>query len=155
MWHIALTFLALCVLLHRVEKIPSVQSLVATSSLPNIWGAVIALGFILISLWGFPHSPKAFIRMWMHLVFPAPDGPRVIMPWRTFWVSYSWISFRIQGACWISPNSSTYMEHDSSLMNIWTGGCKGIMSGTCFLCVMVETPWTKSCKLYMNVNLDI
>lgn len=34
------------VLLHNVENIPSVQSLVATSSLPNICDAVIALGFI-------------------------------------------------------------------------------------------------------------
>ena len=32
-------FLALCVLLQRVEKMPSVQSLVATSRRPNIWGA--------------------------------------------------------------------------------------------------------------------
>lgn len=36
------TFFALNVRLHRVEKIPSVQSLVETSSRPNIWGAVIA-----------------------------------------------------------------------------------------------------------------
>lgn len=35
-------FLNLRVLLHKVENIPSVQSLVATSSRPNIWGAVIA-----------------------------------------------------------------------------------------------------------------
>lgn len=34
------------VLLQSVENIPSVQSLVATSNLPNICGAVIALGFI-------------------------------------------------------------------------------------------------------------
>lgn len=75
-----LTFLVLWVLLHRVEKIPSVQSLVATSSRPNIWGALMALGFILSSLWGSPQSVIAFISMWIHLVFPAPVGPRVIMP---------------------------------------------------------------------------
>lgn len=103
-----LTFLVLWVLLHRVEKIPSVQSLVATSSRPNIWGAVIALGFILSSLWGSPQSVIAFISMWIHLVFPAPVGPRVIIPCRTRWVSNSWISFRIQGAWKISPVSSTY-----------------------------------------------
>lgn len=75
-----LPFLALRVLLHRVEKIPSVQSLVATSSRPNIWGAVIALGFILSSLWGSPQSVIAFIRIWIQQVFPAPLGPRVIIP---------------------------------------------------------------------------
>lgn len=103
-----LTFLVLWVLLHRVEKIPSVQSLVATSSRPNIWGALMALGFILSSLWGSPQSVIAFISMWIHLVFPAPVGPRVIMPCRTRWVSNSWISFSIQGAWKINPASSTY-----------------------------------------------
>lgn len=38
------------VLRQRAEKMPSVQSLVATSKRPNIWAAVIAFGFILISL---------------------------------------------------------------------------------------------------------
>ena len=47
--HTCSPFFARNVLRHRVEKIPSVQSLVATSSLPNICGAVMALGFILIS----------------------------------------------------------------------------------------------------------
>lgn len=51
-----LPFLALNVFLQRVENIPSVQSFVATSSRPNICGAVIALGFILISRCGFPQS---------------------------------------------------------------------------------------------------
>ena len=84
-------FLAFSDLLHSVEKIPSVQSLVATSRRPNIWGAVIALGFILISLWGAPQSVIDFIRTWIQQDLPAPLGPRVIMPWRTRWVSYSWI----------------------------------------------------------------
>lgn len=74
------TFLALRVFLHRVEKTPSVQSLVVTSSVPNICEAVTALGFILISRWGEPHSVMAFINVWMQVVFPAPLGPRVIMP---------------------------------------------------------------------------
>lgn len=38
------------------RKDPSVQSFVATSSRPNICGAVIALGFILISRCGLPQS---------------------------------------------------------------------------------------------------
>ena len=85
-------FLAFSVLLHRVEKIPSVQSLVATSSRPNICGAVIAFGFILSSLCGSPQSVMAFISTWMQQVLPAPDGPRVIIPWRTRWVSNSYRS---------------------------------------------------------------
>lgn len=73
-------FLVFRVFLHSVEKMPSVQSLVAASKRPNIWGAVMALGFILISLWGVPHSLKARIRMLMTAVFPAPLGPSVIRP---------------------------------------------------------------------------
>ena len=83
------TFFIFNVFLHRAEKIPSVQSLVATSSRPNICGAVIALGFILISLWGATHTLIAFIRVWIHVVLPEPLGPRAIMPCRTNCVSYS------------------------------------------------------------------
>lgn len=74
------TFLVLSVLLHRVEKMPSVQSLVVTSREPNICEAVMALGFILISRWGEPQSDMAFISVWMQVVFPAPLGPRAIIP---------------------------------------------------------------------------
>ena len=80
-------FLARSVFLHSVEKIPSVQSLVETSNRPNIWGAVMALGFILISLCGVPQSVIAFIKTWIQLVLPAPLGPSTIIPWRTRWVS--------------------------------------------------------------------
>ena len=62
----------------------------ATSRRPNIWGAVMALGFMRISRWGAPQSPMAFIKMLIHIVLPAPLGPRVIIPWRTRWVSYNW-----------------------------------------------------------------
>ena len=113
----AQTFLVLWVLLHRVEKIPSVQSLVATSRRPNICGAVMAFGFILISLCGSPHSVIAFIRVWIHLVLPAPLGPRVIMPWRTRWVSNSWINFRIHGSWWMRPASCTYNANKITCYN--------------------------------------
>lgn len=52
-------FFAFKVFLQSAENIPSVQSFVATSRRPNICGAVIALGFILISRWGCPQSMKA------------------------------------------------------------------------------------------------
>ena len=48
-----------------------------------------ALGFMRHSLWGSPQSVMAFISMWMQHVLPAPEGPRVIIPWRTRWVSNS------------------------------------------------------------------
>lgn len=83
-------FFALSVFRQSVEKIPSVQSLVATSRRPNIWGAVMALGFMRISRWGAPQSPMAFISMLIQTVLPAPLGPKVIIPWRTRWVSYNW-----------------------------------------------------------------
>jgi len=105
------TFFVLWVLLQRVEKIPSVQSLVATSRRPNICGAVIAFGFILISLCGSPQSVIAFINTRMHCVLPAPDGPRVIIPWRTHWVSYSWISFSTQAEWCTRPNSFTCSQN--------------------------------------------
>ena len=85
---------ARCVLLQSVEKIPSVQSLVATSRRPNICGAVMALGFILISRCAIPTSVNAFIKIWMQHVLPAPLGPRTIIPWRTRWVSNSWVKKR-------------------------------------------------------------
>ena len=73
--------------LHRVENMPSVQSLVAASNRPNICGAVIAFGFILISRCGWPVSPMAFISMLIQAVLPAPLGPNAIMPCRTLCVS--------------------------------------------------------------------
>ena len=80
MYVAAQTFFFLCERRHSVEKMPSVQSLVATSSRPNICGAVMAFGFILISLCGSPQSVIDFMSTLMHLVFPVPEGPRVIMP---------------------------------------------------------------------------
>ena len=37
-----------------------------------------------------PMAVKAFINTWIQLVLPEPLGPRVMMPCRTSWVSYSW-----------------------------------------------------------------
>lgn len=74
------TFFAFSVFLHRVEKTPSVQSLVATSNVPNICEAVMALGFMRISLCGVPQSVMALISVWMHVVLPVPLGPSVIIP---------------------------------------------------------------------------
>jgi hypothetical protein len=51
----------------------------------------------------------AFINMLIHLVLPAPLGPSVIIPWRTRWVSYNWMSFNIHGAWWTnSPELATW-----------------------------------------------
>ena len=73
-------FLDFIVFLHRAAKMPSHQSLVATSSLPNICGAVMDFGLSLYSLCGWPRAVSPPIRVWIHLVFPAPLGPRTIMP---------------------------------------------------------------------------
>ena len=77
-----LTFFVFSVRRQRVEKIPSVQSFVATSSRPNIWGAVMALGFIRISRCGAPHSVIAFIRMLM-------KGKSLYSQWSVLWQSWS------------------------------------------------------------------
>ena len=116
------TFLVLCVLRQRVEKMPSVQSLVATSRRPNICGAVMALGFMRISLCGTPHSVMDFMRVWMQRVLPAPEGPSVIMPWRTFWVSYSWINFSTHGVWWIRPPSATWTVSSCTSLQAWEAG---------------------------------
>lgn len=62
-------FLALKVFLQRLENIPSVQSFVATSRRPNICGAVIALGFILISRCGCPQSRQADHQIVLEFIF--------------------------------------------------------------------------------------
>lgn len=103
-------FLARSVFLQRVEKIPSVQSFVATSSLPNIWGAVMALGFILISLCGVPQSVMAFINTWIHAVLPAPLGPSTIMPWRTLWVSNNCKGSGITSTLNLQENTTVAVE---------------------------------------------
>ncbi len=130
------TFLVLWVLLHSVEKMPSVQSFVATSRRPNIWGAVMAFGFILISLCGAPHSVMAFMRTLMHLVLPAPDGPNVIIPWRTRWVSNSWIHFKIHAGQWIRFNSCT--------CNTLTHGNKISLLPCCSISLTQECVWLKN-----------
>jgi len=42
---------------------------------------------IISNLWGSPQSVIAFMRILMHFVFPAPLGPRAIIPCRTLCVS--------------------------------------------------------------------
>lgn len=52
-----------------------------------------------------------FISVWMHVVLPAPLGPRAIMPCRTLWVSNSWMTFSLHGGWLIKPASSTCQDH--------------------------------------------
>lgn len=59
---------------------PSVQSLVATSSLPNICGAVMAFGFIRYSKCMSPVLVRADSKQWMAAVLPDPVGPNIISP---------------------------------------------------------------------------
>jgi hypothetical protein len=63
--------------LQSEEKMPSLQSFVATSIFPNICPALIDLGFNLISLYGFPPCASDFIKMAMQDDFPVPLGPRI------------------------------------------------------------------------------
>lgn len=50
----------------------------------------------------------AFIKVWMQVVFPAPLGPRAIIPCLTRWVSNSWMTFSFQGGWLTKPASSTW-----------------------------------------------
>lgn len=58
-------------------------------------------------LWKLPHCVKAFIKICIQVVFPAPVGPRVIIPCLTLCVSYSCINFSTHGGWYINPASST------------------------------------------------
>eukprot|EP00834_Sanchytrium_tribonematis_P006512 NODE_486_length_6930_cov_0.478846.p2 type:complete len:122 gc:universal NODE_486_length_6930_cov_0.478846:5093-5458(+) len=77
------------VLRHKALKIPSVQSFVETSSLPNIWKSKIDLGFILTSLCGLFNIVNALSNVWIIFVLPLPVGPSIIIPCLTFCVSYN------------------------------------------------------------------
>ena len=52
----------------------------------------VTFGFILSSLCGKLSMHWAPMRVLMAVVFPAPDGPRDMIPQRTNPVSYSWIT---------------------------------------------------------------
>lgn len=71
-------FLTFKHLLHNVEKIPSVQSFVATSSRPNIWGAVID--------WNQANSPQpnSYDATGYHLLFPLTPSLN-LQPLLTFY----------------------------------------------------------------------
>lgn len=66
---------------------PSVQSLVATSRRPNIWGAVMALGFMRISLCGWPHSEGETqiiinnVRVSIQVYMSGTSGIRKLNKW--------------------------------------------------------------------------
>ena len=80
-------FWALAAFRQRTAKIPSVQSPVVASSRPNIWGAVMALGFIFQITCLVPSSVSAPARHSMMQVLPPPDGPTTMIPCRTRYVS--------------------------------------------------------------------
>lgn len=54
-----------------------------------------------------PSSVRAAARHSMMVVFPEPDGPTSMMPWRTRYVSYSWMHLFIQEGCACKPRSAT------------------------------------------------
>mmetsp|Transcript_60189 Transcript_60189/g.148008 ORF Transcript_60189/g.148008 Transcript_60189/m.148008 type:complete len:200 (-) Transcript_60189:261-860(-) len=74
---------ALVPLRHSTAKMPSVQSPVVGSSLPNICAAVTALGFILSTVCFSSVTLSAPASTSMAIVLPDPVGPTTPMPWRT------------------------------------------------------------------------
>jgi hypothetical protein len=59
---------------------------VAASSRPNIWGTVMALGFMRQMACRVPSSVSAAARHSISWVLPEPAGPTTMMPWRTFFI---------------------------------------------------------------------
>lgn len=86
---------------------PSVQSFVATSRRPNICVAVIAFGFMRISLIGSPIFESALASTRTHELLPAPDGPMMHRPWRTRYCSYICTTLRFQPSELMMPSSAT------------------------------------------------
>ena len=80
---------------------------VAASMRPNIWGAVMALGFMRHTAVLDPRLDNVAARQSMAALFPEPAGPTTMMPWRTRQVSYSCMTLLIQGPCFWRPRSST------------------------------------------------
>eukprot|EP00659_Diplonema_papillatum_P019139 gene19138-biopygen19404 len=104
---------------HSAEKIPSCQSPVPASSFPNICEAVIAFGFIRISLCFMPPSRSSMSHsdlstVWYIIVFPTPAGPTTINPCRTIFVSYSWTHFATQGGWKMRPDLWTWSRSAAS-----------------------------------------
>ena len=92
---------------HSTAKTPSVQSPVAASRRPNIWVAVSDLGFMRTTPVRTPVALSAAAKQSAMAVFPAPDGPTSMTPWRTAAVSYSCMALSSQGPCGWRPRSAT------------------------------------------------
>ena len=102
-------FLSLFALRHSCAKMPSVHSLATTSSEPNIWGAVIALGFMRSSRCGCPtitgrsgsgsHAARAACKISTIFDLPTPDGPTIMSECRTSAISCTWMILSNQEGC--------------------------------------------------------
>ena len=92
-------FLSLFARRHSCAKMPSVHSLATTSIAPNICGEVIALGFMVTILCGWPIMGatiasggttmpcSALCSTSMMVVLPVPLGPTHMSEWRTRHIS--------------------------------------------------------------------
>mmetsp|Transcript_29254 Transcript_29254/g.72343 ORF Transcript_29254/g.72343 Transcript_29254/m.72343 type:complete len:245 (+) Transcript_29254:3147-3881(+) len=98
-----LFFFSLAARRHSTANTPSVQSPVVGSMRPNICGAVMALGFIFQMTCLVPSSLSAPASVSQIAVLPAPVGPTSMMPWRTWYVSYSCTHLDSQLGCSCSP----------------------------------------------------
>mmetsp|Transcript_9300 Transcript_9300/g.39101 ORF Transcript_9300/g.39101 Transcript_9300/m.39101 type:complete len:245 (+) Transcript_9300:7149-7883(+) len=98
-----LFFFSLAALRQSTAKTPSVQSPVLASMRPNICGAVMALGFIFQMTCFTPVSVSAPASVSQIAVFPEPVGPTSMIPWRTWYVSYSCTHLASQVGCSCRP----------------------------------------------------
>ena len=90
---------------HSCEKMPSVQSPVDASSLPNICGAVMDLGFIFHTDVLVPRRVSVLATASMAVDLPLLEGPTTMMPWRTIELSYSCRHLSAQSAWYVQPTS--------------------------------------------------
>lgn len=107
-------FFALAARRHSTAKMPSVQSPVEASRRPNIWGAVMAFGFMRQMTCFCPRSVSAPASTSMMVDLPDPVGPTSMMPWRTWYVSYSCTHLDSHEGCACSPRSFTCLATAAS-----------------------------------------
>ena len=96
-------------LVYYNQKKVSIKSILSNSNAQSVMETEpLTFGFSLISLCCSPVMVRPVMSIWIHCVLPAPEGPRTMIPWRTRWVSYNWISFMAQGGWLIKSAASIF-----------------------------------------------
>ena len=103
---------------HSAAKTPSCQSPVSGSMRPNICAAVMPFGFMRSWMCEPNTLVSASVMQSYTIVLPQSAGPTTMMPWRTFFVSYSWMILRRQSGQICRPFDLMMMSSSPSI-SLW------------------------------------